>query len=57
MRVKPWSRQKSYAVSFMLQDETKTMTDNVIDSIMRKIQQNIETRLNAKLKLGFSISK
>ena len=42
--------KKSYAVSFMLQDETKTMTDNVIDSIMRKIQQNIENKLNAKLR-------
>ena len=42
--------KKSYAVSFMLQDESKTMTDNVIDGIMRKIQQNIETKLKAKLR-------
>ena len=42
--------KKSYAVCFILQDESKTMTDNVIDGIMRKIQQNIETKLNAKLR-------
>ncbi|MBP1662939.1 MAG: phenylalanyl-tRNA synthetase beta subunit [Bacteroidetes bacterium] len=42
--------KKSYAICFILQDESKTMTDNVIDGIMRKIQQNIETRLNAKLR-------
>ena len=42
--------KKSYAVSFMLQDESKTLTDNVIDGIMKKIQQNIETKLGAKLR-------
>ena len=42
--------KKSYAECFILQDESKTMTDNVIDGIMRKIQQNIETKLNAKLR-------
>ncbi len=42
--------KKSYAICFILQDESKTMTDNVIDGIMRKIQQNIETKLNARLR-------
>ena len=42
--------KKSYAICFILQDESKTMTDNVIDGIMHKIQQNIETKLNAKLR-------
>ena len=42
--------KKSYAVSFILQDENKTLTDNVIDGIMKKIQLNIETKLGAKLR-------
>lgn len=42
--------KKSYAVSFILQDENKTLTDNVIDGIIKKIQLNIETKLGAKLR-------
>lgn len=42
--------KKSYAVNFMLLDESKTLTDAVIDSIMNKIQKNIESKLNAKLR-------
>lgn len=42
--------KKSYAVSFLLQDDTKTLTDNQIDSIMKKLQQNFETKLGAKLR-------
>ena len=42
--------KKSYAVSFTLQDENKTLTDQVIDGIMRKIQQNLETKLGARLR-------
>jgi len=42
--------KKSYAVSFMLQDETKTLTDNQIEGIMKKLQQNFETKLGAKLR-------
>ena len=42
--------KKSYAVGFILQDESKTMTDNTIDGIMNKIRQNIETKLEAKLR-------
>ena len=42
--------KKSYAVSFILQDETKTLTDAQIDSIMKKILSNLETKLNAKLR-------
>jgi phenylalanyl-tRNA synthetase beta chain len=40
--------KKSYAVSFYLQDETKTLTDRQIDLIMNKIQTNLETGLSAK---------
>ena len=39
--------KKSYAVSFFLQDETKTLTDQQIDQIMHKIQTNLESKLFA----------
>ena len=42
--------KKSYAVSFILHDETKTMTDSQIDSIMKKLQSNFENKLQAKLR-------
>jgi phenylalanyl-tRNA synthetase beta chain len=42
--------KKSYAVSFILQDDTKTLTDNQIDTIMKKLQHNFETKLEAKLR-------
>ena len=42
--------KKSYAVSFMLQDENKTLTDKQIDSIMTKLQNNLQTKLDAKLR-------
>ncbi|MCD7899216.1 MAG: phenylalanine--tRNA ligase subunit beta [Bacteroides sp.] len=42
--------KKSYAVSFLLQDETQTLTDKVIDKIMAKMVRNFETRLEAKLR-------
>ena len=40
--------KKSYAVSFYLQDETKTLTDQQIDQIMSKIQANLENKLSAQ---------
>jgi phenylalanyl-tRNA synthetase beta chain len=42
--------KKSYAVSFILQDEEKTLNDIQIESIMSKMQKNIEEKLNAKLR-------
>lgn len=42
--------KKSYAVSFVLQDETKTLTDGQIEPVMKKLQQNFETKLGAKLR-------
>ena len=42
--------KKSYAVSFYLQDETKTLTDNQIDAIMQKIRKNLESKLGASLR-------
>jgi phenylalanyl-tRNA synthetase beta chain len=44
------SGKKSYAVSFYLQDEDKTLTDKQIDSIMKKIQTNLEQKLGAQLR-------
>lgn len=42
--------KKSYAVSFMLQDSTKTLTDEQIDKIMGKIRQNLEKEIGAQLR-------
>jgi len=42
--------KKSYAVSFMLQDSTKTLTDEQIDKIMGKIRQNLEKETGAQLR-------
>ena len=42
--------KKSYAVSFLLQDETKTLNDKQIDAIMNKIIQNLTQKLDAKLR-------
>ncbi len=42
--------KKSYAVSFVLQDDTKTLTDNQIEGIMKKLQTNYEGKLGAKLR-------
>lgn len=44
------SGKKSYAVSFILQDETKTLTDTQIDGIMKKMLSNFENKLAAKLR-------
>ena len=42
--------KKSYAVNFILQDESKTMGDKQIDSIMQKLIQNLTKQLNAELR-------
>jgi phenylalanyl-tRNA synthetase beta chain len=42
--------KKSYAVSFTLQDNTKTLTDDQIDKIMSKLQKNLETEVGASLR-------
>ncbi|QHI34852.1 Phenylalanine--tRNA ligase beta subunit [Kordia antarctica] len=42
--------KKSYAVSFTLQDEHKTLTDKQIDKIMNKLQQSFEKQLGAELR-------
>ena len=42
--------KKSYALSFILQDDSKTLTDAQIDKIMGKLQKNFETELGASLR-------
>ena len=42
--------KKSYALSFTLQDEKRTLTDKQIDKIMKKLQQNFESEFGASLR-------
>ena len=42
--------KKSYAVTFMLQDENKTLNDKQIDAVMHKIVSNLQQKLEAQLR-------
>jgi phenylalanyl-tRNA synthetase beta chain len=42
--------KKSYAVSFTLRDDKKTLTDKQIDKVMNKLQQRFESELGAELR-------
>jgi len=42
--------KKSYAVNFVLQDETKTMNDKQTDAIMQKIIASLEKQVGARLR-------
>jgi phenylalanyl-tRNA synthetase beta chain len=42
--------KKSYALSFVLQDTSNTLTDVQIDKIMNKLQSNFETKFEAVLR-------
>ena len=42
--------KKSYAVNFILQDETKTMSDKQVDAIMQKIIANLKKQVGAELR-------
>ena len=42
--------KKSYALSFSLQDENKTLNDNQIDKIMNKLQRQFEKEFGATLR-------
>lgn len=42
--------KKSYAVSFTIQDNSKTLTDAQVDKIMGKLAQHFETELGASLR-------
>jgi len=42
--------KKSYAVNFILQDETKTLNDKQIDAIMQKLIANLKKQTGAELR-------
>lgn len=42
--------KKSYAVNFILQDETKTLNDKQIEAIMNKLTTNLKNKLGAELR-------
>jgi phenylalanyl-tRNA synthetase beta chain len=42
--------KKSYALSFVLQDAEKTLTDKAIDSVMQKIMYNLEKEAGAEIR-------
>ena len=42
--------KKSYAVNFILQDETKTLNDKQIEAIMNKLIGNLKQKLGAELR-------
>jgi phenylalanyl-tRNA synthetase beta chain len=42
--------KKSYAVSFVLQDENQTLNDKAIDKIMTRMVANLTSKLNATLR-------
>ena len=42
--------KKSYAVNFILQDDTKTLNDKAIEAIMQKLIKNLTTKLGAELR-------
>ena len=42
--------KKSYAVSFILQDETKTLNEKQIDNLMTRLIKNLEIKLGATLR-------
>ena len=42
--------KKAYAISFLLQDTSQTLTDKVIDSTMSRLQQQLERQLGATIR-------
>jgi phenylalanyl-tRNA synthetase beta chain len=42
--------KKAYALSFILQDKNKTLTDKVIDGIMNRLMNKFETKLGAAIR-------
>ena len=44
------AEKKSYAVSFIIQDSEKTLTDNQIDSIMNKLINSFKQKLGAEIR-------
>lgn len=44
------TENKAYAISFILQDKEKTLTDKIIDKTMQKIMSSFEQKLGAKIR-------
>jgi phenylalanyl-tRNA synthetase beta chain len=42
--------KKSYSVSFILQDNEKTLTDAIIDKTMGKLMNSFETEIGAVIR-------
>ena len=42
--------KKSYAVNFVLQDETRTLNDKQIDKVMQSLIRNLQNQLGATLR-------
>ncbi len=42
--------KKSYAVSFILRDDEKTLTDKIIDKTMNKLVTAFEKQINANIR-------
>ncbi|QYJ67626.1 phenylalanine--tRNA ligase subunit beta [Flavobacterium litorale] len=42
--------KKSYAISFVLRDNNKTLTDKQVDTVMNKIKTNLEKNVSAQLR-------
>ena len=42
--------KKSYGISFMFQDKTKTLTDIQVDKVMGKLKKNFEKEFKAELR-------
>ena len=42
--------KKSYALSFVLQDENQTLKDKQIDKIMNKLQETYKNQFEAELR-------
>ena len=42
--------KKSYGISFLFQDENKTLTDKQVDKVMSKLRQKFIDEFNAELR-------
>ena len=45
--------KKSMAINFVFSDDTKTLTDTEIDSMMNKLIKAFEKEINAEISKGF----
>jgi len=48
--VKLGDNKKSYAVSYLFEDDTRTLTDNDVDRIMENLMARYKENLNAEIR-------